>query len=96
MNEQNLGMIERAIRMVLGLGLGAWILMQPELGAIEYREIRFEQLRMLGIVNGRENYEKIATVQAKENRLFCTLGRIAVIPGSQAGQGDWNTKSGRI
>ena len=36
MNEQNLGLIERAIRLLLGCGLGLWILMQPALGAVEW------------------------------------------------------------
>ncbi|MDJ0777581.1 MAG: DUF2892 domain-containing protein [Gammaproteobacteria bacterium] len=53
MNEQNLGLIERAIRTVLGLGLGVWVFVQPELGAVEWVALIAASFLILNGIFGR-------------------------------------------
>ena len=53
MDEQNLGLIERAIRLLLGLGLGIWILMQPALGAVEWLALIAASFLILNGIFGR-------------------------------------------
>ncbi len=53
MNEQNLGLIERVIRMVLGLGLGVWVLIQAELGVVELVALIAASFLILNGIFGR-------------------------------------------
>ena len=32
---QNLGKVERVVRLILGIGLGIWVSLQPEIGLLE-------------------------------------------------------------
>jgi uncharacterized membrane protein HdeD (DUF308 family) len=36
MIERNLGNIERAVRLILGIAFGVWALMQPQLNGVEW------------------------------------------------------------
>ena len=53
MNEQNLGLIERAIRLVLGLVLGTWVVTRPELGAAEWVALLAASFLVLNGIFGR-------------------------------------------
>ena len=53
MNKQNLGLIERAIRLLLGLGLGIWVVMQPALGAAEWVALVAASFLVLNGIFGR-------------------------------------------
>ena len=53
MSEQNLGLIERAIRLLLGVGLGAWIFMQPALGVAEWVALVAASFLILNGIFGR-------------------------------------------
>ena len=53
MNEQNLGLVERAVRLLLGLGVGAWVLMRPELGAAEWVALIAASFLILNGIFGR-------------------------------------------
>ena len=53
MNEQNLGLIERAIRLLLGFGLGIWVYMQPALGMSEWVALLAASFLILNGIFGR-------------------------------------------
>ena len=53
MNEQNLGLIERVIRLLLGLGLGIWVLLQQALGAAEWVALLAASFLVLNGIFGR-------------------------------------------
>ncbi len=46
-------MIERAVRLLLGLGLGAWALMQPALGMLEAVAVLAASFLVLNTLFGR-------------------------------------------
>ncbi len=53
MSEQNLGLIERAIRLLLGIGLGSWLLMQDALGVVEWLALLAASFLILNGIFGR-------------------------------------------
>lgn len=53
MNEQNLGLIERAIRLLLGFVVGTWVVMQPALGAAEWVALVAASFLVLNGIFGR-------------------------------------------
>ncbi len=49
----NLGVIERAVRLLLGFGLAAWIFIQPALGVLEVLALLAASFLILNGVFGR-------------------------------------------
>ncbi len=68
MNEQNLGMIERMIRLLLGLGLGAWALLQPALGLLEGAALLAASFLVLNYLFGRCYLWSLFNVNTCERR----------------------------
>ena len=68
---QNLGTIERAARLLLGLGLGTWALLQPSLGVAEGLALLAAGFLVLNFVFGRCYLWSLLDINTCEQREKC-------------------------
>ncbi len=65
---QNLGMIERIVRLLLGIGLAAWALMQPTLGITEGVALLAASFLVLNFLFGRCYLWLLCNLNTREQR----------------------------
>ena len=73
----NLGLIERVVRLLLGLGLGAWALIQPALGVVEATALLAASFLILNCVFGRCYLWSLLNVNTCGQRKKCAGRRPA-------------------